>query len=438
MTAIQASRLMFDGASSELTSDQRRRLMQRTPDRVADTEASVREILDRVRGEGDRALFDLARRLDGVELSALEVPRSRWREAAAGLDADTRRALERATANIRRFHEAQRPETVAIESEPGVRLERRFMPLARAGVYAPGGQAAYASSVLMGVAPALAAGVSEVVVCSPPSGGATPAESVMAACWIAGATRLFALGGAGAIGAMAYGTETVPRVDSLVGPGNRWVNEAKKQVAGDVRIDSPAGPSELLVVADGTADPDVVVAELIAQAEHDVDACVALVTPDAGLIRAVRDRLGPAVATAPRGPVVAEALARQGALIQTEDMREALDFANDYAAEHLLLICEDAPDQLAGLRTAGTIFVGRHSSVSFGDYITGANHVLPTEGRARAFEGLSVQHFLRAFTVQTVDADAAARLSADTARLAETEGLPGHARAARLQGGGAT
>lgn len=426
-------RIAFEGPIRDLPDDEGRRLVERRPEDERTLRTRVAELLEEVRTRGDAALFDMAHRFDGVELSALEIPRARWEEARAALDPSVSAALERAARNIRRFHEAQIPGEIELEVEPGVRLGRRSTPLHAVGVYAPGGRAAYPSSVLMGVVPAVAAGVPEIVVCSPPGPGGSPPPEVLAACAIAGATRLFALGGAGAVGAMAFGTGSVPRVAAIVGPGNQWVTEAKRQVAGMLRIDSPAGPSEVLVVADAGADPLRVALELIAQAEHDPEAAVVLVSPSAPLLASVRARLEEEVARSPRRSVIETALAGRGALLLAADREEALDFAETWGAEHLALYTADPGRDLERIRSAGTVFLGESSTVAFGDYITGANHVLPTAGLSHSFSGLSTLDFLRFFTWQRISAEGAAALAEDTGRLADAEGLPGHAAAARAR-----
>jgi histidinol dehydrogenase len=421
------------GRLADLTVPERALLLERRPADEPDVRARVAELLALVRARGDDALHEMARRYDRVELKSLEVPHARWEQALAALDGSLRGALERAARNVAAFHRAQLPAELTVEVEPGVRLGRRFGPLRAVGVYAPGGRAAYPSSVLMGVVPARVAGVEDVVVCSPPGPDGEPPAAVLAAAALAGATRVFALGGAGAVGAMAYGTASVPRCDAVVGPGNRWVLEAKRQVAGEVRIDSPAGPSELLVLADGRADPKLIAAELVAQAEHDPEAAVALVTTDAALLDATASALAEAVATTPRREVVAAALAARGALLLADSIDEAVRFADRYAPEHLLVLTARAAADAARVRTAGTIFVGAGSSVAFGDYLTGANHVLPTAGAGRSFSGLSTLDFLRSWSWQEVAPAAARSLAGDTARLADAEGLPGHAAAARLR-----
>ncbi len=415
----------------ELDDGDRRILLDRRPDDDANVRDDVRRILADVQERGDAALLDMTRRFDGVDLASVEVPRRRWEQALAELDPALRRALERAVTNIQAFHRSQIPPDAALEVEPGVVLGRRFVPLDAAGVYAPGGRAVYPSSVLMGVVPARAAGVREVVVCSPPLTHGLPDPVLLAAAALAGADRLFAVGGAGAIAAMAFGTESVPRCEAVVGPGAKWVIEAKRQVAGDVRIDAPAGPSEVLVVADDTADPTLVAAELVAQAEHDPEASVVAVTWVPSVLDAVAEALEAQVEATPRRDVVEAALASRGALLLAATREKALAFARDYAPEHLALYTLDPEEDLEEVPTAGTAFLGGASSVAFGDYLSGANHVLPTAGTARAFSGLSTQTFLRSFTWQALSPEAASHMARDVELLAEAEGLPGHAAAAR-------
>jgi histidinol dehydrogenase len=427
--------LAVDARVSDLTPETEALLLDRRPREEGELRRQVAAIMERVRSEGDPALLQMAREFDGVELDELEVPHDRWTEALQALSPEIRGALQRAATNIETFHQALRPADVEVETEPGVRLGRRAVPLSAVGVYAPGGRAAYPSSVLMGVVPARTAGVREIVVCSPPGPDGAPPPEVLAACALGGATRLFAVGGAGAVAALSWGTASVPRVEAVVGPGNRWVTEAKRQVAGHIRIDSPAGPSEVLVVAGPGADPDRVAGELVAQAEHDPDAAVAAVTWDPELKDRIRHALARQVAATPRRQVVEEALAAGGALLLAANRAEALAFAEGYAAEHLALFTDDPRGDLATQTTAGTVFLGESSTVAFGDYLTGANHVLPTGGRARAFSGLSTLDFMRFFTWQELTPEGAAGLAVDTIRLAEAEGLPGHAMAARARGG---
>lgn len=404
-------------------------------DRGRSTDPAVMEavaaIVADVRSRRDAALIDLARRFDGVEDLRIEVPRPECRAALDRLDPRVRDALVEAAGAIAVFHRAQMPAPLEVEVRPGVRLGRRAEPLGRVGVYAPGGRAAYPSSVLMGVVPARVAGVSEVLVCSPPGPDGRPPAAVLAACAIGGADRVFALGGAGAVAALAFGTGTVPRVDKVVGPGNAYVTEAKRQLTGQVAIDCPAGPSEILIVADDTADPELIAVELLAQAEHDPDAAAVLVTTDPTQPEAVLGALSRLLESHPRSDIVRSALRARGGLLVAASQAEALAFATRWAPEHLLLLVREPRVAWDRVRCAGTTFLGPASSVAFGDYVTGANHVLPTAGLARAYAGLSTLDFLRWATWQEVGAAAAAELAGPTAVLAEAEGLPGHAMAAR-------
>lgn len=396
--------------------------------------ARVAQIIARVRRDGDEALRQLAHELDGVALDRLEVPRAAWQRAVDALDPSLRRAIERARDNIERAHRAFLPPNVELETEPGIVVGRRADALARVGVYAPGGRAAYPSSVLMGVIPARVAGVGEVILCSPPSRDGAPSQVVLATAALAGVDRVFSLGGAGAIAAMACGTETVPRVDRVVGPGNAYVAEAKAQLASAVGIDCPAGPSELLVIADQSADATSIARELLAQAEHDpLAAVVAVVLGDALRDRIVAE-LVRLLASQPRRVIIEQALLARGAVLSARTIDDAINFANAYAPEHVMVVAADARAVLDRLRNAGTVFVGASSSVAFGDYMTGANHVLPTGGLARLYSGLSTLDFVRWTTYQRVSPEAAARMAADVGVFADAEGLPAHAAAARAWG----
>ena len=436
---VEPPAIAVEGAVGLLTPAQESVLLSRG--RAADpgVARAVADVVEEVRTGDDEALRALARRFDGVELTALEVPRAAIERALAELAPDVRGALQQAADAIAAFHRAQLAslvEPLELELRPGVRLGRRTEPLRRVGVYAPGGRAAYPSSVLMGVVPARVAGVAEIFVCSPPGPDGLPPAAVLAACALAGADRVFALGGAGAVAAMAFGTASVPRLDKVVGPGNAYVAEAKRQLAAVIASDCPAGPSEILVIADETVPPRLVAAELVAQAEHDPDASAVLVSTDAGLVERVRDEVGELLRGTPRAQIVRDALAARGALLTASSLDEALAFAERYAPEHLALLVAEPRAALAKVRCAGSVFLGAGSSVTFGDYLTGANHVLPTAGWARSCGGLSTADFVRSFTWQEVSPDAAALLAAPTALLAETEGLPGHALAARLRSGG--
>ena len=428
---MKAGRMRFRGPLHALSDADRTQLLDRAPaiDDVVRTTSEA--IIDVVRRDGDTALISLAREYDKVRLKSLEVPRDVWRDALRSLDPSLRAAMERAAANIRAVHAAAVPQRVEIAPEPGVIIGRRPDPLHRVGVYAPGGRAAYPSSVLMGVIPARVAGVAEVMICAPPTSKGQPEPATLAAAELSGADRVFAVGGAGAIAAMAYGTASIPRVDRIVGPGNAYVAQAKLLVSNVVGIDAPAGPSELLIVADDSADPTHLAAEMLAQAEHDPEAVVALVATDETLGSKVLDAIEKLLPVQGRRTIIERAFAERGAILTVPSLRDALTFANLFAPEHLLLATRDADTLLGDVRSTGTVFVGETSSVTFGDYITGANHVLPTGGLARSYSGLSTADFVRWTTYQRVDRDAAARLAQDVAVFAEAEHLPAHAAAAR-------
>ena len=419
------------GAIQNLDAAANRVLFERT----SASDPAVRErttrIINRVRADGDYALRAFAQEFDGAVLEQIEVPRAAWQQALDALPADLRRAMERSAANIRQVHEAFRPMEREVVTADGAVIGRRPDPLGRVGVYAPGGRAAYPSSLLMGVVPARVAGVGEVIVCSPPGPDGLPSAVVMAAAMLAGADRLFAVGGAGAIATMAYGTATIPVVDRIVGPGNAYVAEAKAQVSSVTAIDSPAGPSEVLVIADGSASPDVVTRELLAQAEHDPMAAVVLISTSEPLLNAVEERLQRLIPAEPRAAVITASLSSRGALLLAATMDEAVAFSNRWAPEHLLLAVGDPGAVLPRIRNAGTVFVGETAAVAFGDYMSGANHVLPTGGLCRAYSGLSTVDFYRWTTWQRIGRAAAARLSADVGVFADAEGLPAHAASAR-------
>ena len=425
--------LRWTGRLSGLAPDELRNLLSRGRADADERElrAQVAALLAEVRSRGDTALRDLARRFDRVSLDSLEVPGVVVRAALDRQPPALRRAMERSARNVASVHSAFRPQPSRVEVEPGVILERRPDPLARVGVYAPGGRATYPSSVLMGAVPARVAGVREVVLCSPPGPDGRPADAVLAAAAVAEVDRVFALGGAGAIAALAYGTESVPAVDRIVGPGNAWVAEAKCQVASHVPIDAPAGPSELLVLLDSGSDVEAVARELLAQAEHDPEAAVVAVALDDATARRLLEQVATLAPGTVRSDAVRPALASRGAVLVATSLDEAVAFAERWAPEHLMLAVEGAPDLARRVRNAGTVFVGTSSSGAFGDYLTGANHVLPTAGAARAWSGLSTLDFVRWTTVQTVSPEAAASLAADTDVFATAEGLHAHAAAAR-------
>ncbi len=389
----------------------------------------VRDIVARVREEGDVALREFSREFDDAEVGNLDVTGEAER-ARDELDAETRDAIEEAAANVREFHERQVPEDWREEVGEGRELGRRFRPLDRVGVYCPGGTAAYPSSAIMGVVPAKVAGVDHVAVVTPPADEMNPVT--LAALHEAGADAVYAAGGAQAVAALAYGTETVHAVQKVVGPGNRWVTAAKAEVQGDVAIDFLAGPSEILVLADETADPAFVAADLVAQAEHDADASAVAVTDDTDTAEAVADEVERQAAGREREDIVREALASDASgVFLARSMPEAVLFAEEYAAEHLSIQADDDEDLLDRVSNAGSVFLGPYTPVAAGDYASGTNHVLPTGGGARVHGGLSVDTFLRSTTVQRLDRDALDELAPTITTLAEAEGLEAHAESVR-------
>ncbi len=427
---MSGGRLKLTGALGDLSAEDRAFLCVRSTSRVAAVRERTAQIISRVRAEGDVALRALAAELDGAKLDSLEVPRDLWRRALEELQPPLRRALERAAGNIERAQRAFLPKAIEVETEPGIRVGRRPDPLRRVGIYAPGGRATYPSSLLMAAVPARVAGVPEVIVCSPPSKSGVPSSVVLAAAELSKVDRLFAVGGAGAVAAMAYGTASVPRVDRIVGPGNAYVAEAKMQLSGEVGIDLPAGPSELLTIADSSAEARVIAREMLAQAEHDPDASVVTLAIGSDSAKKIEAALFEALGDSSRRET-AQALEAKGAVLSAASLEQALDFAADFAPEHLLLAIAQAESALARVRNAGAVFVGQTSSVAFGDYMTGANHVLPTGGMSRVYSGLSVVDFMRFTSYQSVDRAAAGRLADDVGLLAESERLPAHAAAAR-------
>ena len=388
----------------------------------------VRDIVSQVHEEGDVALRRFAEEFDDVSVGNIDITDAAER-AYEEIDDDVREAIEDAAANIRAFHERQVPEDWRDDFE-GRELGRRFRPLDSAGVYAPGGTAAYPSSALMGIIPAKVAGVEHVAVATPPAEEVNPVT--LAAIHVAGADAVYQVGGAQAIAALAYGTESVDAVDKVVGPGNRWVTAAKAIVRGDVAIDFLAGPSEIMVVADDTADPDLVAADLVAQAEHDENASVVAVTDDEATAEAVAAAVDEQASERKREGVIRGALGNDASRVfLARSMSEAVLFAEEYAAEHLSIVAEDDESILDRIPSAGSAFLGPYSAVAAGDYASGPNHVLPTGGHARVTGGLSVDSFLRSTTVQRLSAESLADIGDTITTLAEAEGLEAHAESVR-------
>ena len=394
-----------------------------------DLSDTVRGILARVRAEGDAVLVELARTFDGADLSAsgLVVAPEEFERAQQQLPRELQRAIDALVERLSDLHARQLPREWADERD-GVRFGEMVRPIRAAGCYVPGGRAIYPSSVCMTVVPAVVAGVEEIELCTPPQPDGSLPAVVLYAAVRAGTTRVIKSGGAQAVGALAFGTASVPAVDRIVGPGNAFVTEAKRQVAGFVGIDGLAGPSEVTVVASAEADPTLCAADLIAQAEHDPDAKTHFVTTDPALIDRVRDALARELVGAGRREIVGAALTHARAILVRDD-DQAAGVVNDLAAEHLLLLVADPRSFLTKVRNAGAIFLGEATAVPFGDYGVASNHVLPTAGTARFASGLRASDFVTVTSVVEMDAAAAERLAPEAATLARVEGLTGHARA---------
>ena len=398
-----------------------------------EVDAAVDDILAQVRTEGDAAVQALTEKFDGVTPDPVKVPSSMLDEASDALDGDLRTAIADAADNIRAFHEKQVQESWFTDDGDGAILGQRVVPMERVGLYVPGGTAFYPSSLLMNAIPAQVAGVDELHLVSPPQEDGRPHPLVMATAAFLGLEHVYAIGGAQAVGALAFGTDTVAGVDKIVGPGNAYVAAAKKKVFGRIGIDSVAGPSEIGVLADDTADPAFVAADLLSQAEHDVRASALLITPHRPLAEAVQDEVEARVPDLPRADVIEQALNDYGACIVTDTMAEAVDLMNTLAVEHLELHVDDPWQTMTHIRHAGALFLGEYSSEPVGDYFAGPNHVLPTGGTARHASALGVHDFVR---TQSVLSYSEARLQETGDRivaLAEAEDLQAHADAIRAR-----
>jgi histidinol dehydrogenase len=421
---------------NNLTESERTDALARPAQSRAETlRRGVEEIIAAVRASGDAALRELSARYDRCTLDALEVSEGEFAAAELKLAPELKNAIREAAARIEAFHSAAAPQPVGVNTAVGVRVERVLRPISRVGLYVPAGSAPLPSTALMLGVPARIAGCREVVLCSPARADGTCDEAVLFAARTVGVHRVFKLGGAQAIAAMAYGTDSVPRCDKLFGPGNAWVTEAKLQVSGDpegAAIDMPAGPSEVLVIADADANPVFVAADLLSQAEHGPDSQVVLVSPSAALIDKVAAEVDRQCAELPRGSIAEQALA-QSRLIEVESLAQAVEVSNRYAPEHLILQVSAARSLLDGIESAGSIFVGAWTPESVGDYCSGSNHVLPTYGYARSYSGVSVASYQKQITVQELDPNGLREIGPCTATLAAAEQLEAHRRAVTLR-----
>ena len=413
--------------------DAARRSFLRRP--AVEDDAAIRTavlaIVNDVKNRGDDALHALTARLDGVELDDLRVSREEMDAASALLPLQAVDAIDIAISNVRRFHEAQMPPDVMVETMPGVRCERVSRPIDAVGLYVPAGTAPLPSAAVMLAVPAVIAGCATRIVCTPPRPDGRADPAVVVASVRAGVTDIFKIGGAQAVAAMAYGTASVPKVDKIYGPGNAWVTCAKSVVSADpdgAAIDMPAGPSEVLVIADDTASPEFVASDLLSQAEHGVDSQVVLVTTSEPLADAVEEQVEEQLQTLSRAAIARGSLEHARTVI-VDDLDTAVAVSNQYAPEHLILQCRDARGLVAAIRNAGSVFVGEWTPESVGDYCSGTNHVLPTYGYARSYSGLSLDQFMRGMTVQELSRDGLVGLSEAVVTLAGLEGLDAHASA---------
>ena len=403
-------------------------------DIVADVAEPVRAIVQDVAQNGDAALRAYEKKFDRADLADLEVSPEEWDAAMAAVEPEFLQILQEAAANIRRYHEKQVRASYVVNEQPGVLLGQRILPIEKVGVYVPGGTAAYPSTVLMDTIPAKLAGCGQIVMVTPPAPDGSIRPAILAAARIAGVDRVFRLGGAQAIAALAYGTESVPRVDKIVGPGNAYVAEAKKQVFGRVAIDMVAGPSEILVVADGTCDPVFVAADLLSQAEHDRLATAVLVTDSEAFAHAVAGELERQIPLLPRAEIARASIDGSGKIIVAEnDLKKAIEIANELAPEHLELCVDNPFDYLDQIRCAGSVFLGKNCPEALGDYFAGPNHTLPTCGTARFSSALSVDDFVKKSQFTYYTADALRAVSGKIAAFAMQEGLQAHAKSVTIR-----
>ena len=405
-------------------------------DRLGEQDQRVLAILEQVRHEGDRALIELTERFDGVRPEPLRLPPERLEQAWQATPASLQEALRLAHERILAFHRQQLPPDLALTGPHGEALGRRWRPVERAGLYVPGGRAAYPSTVLMNAVPAAVAGVGRLVMVTPPGPGGEPNDTVLAAAHLAGVTEVYRVGGAQAIAALAWGTESIPRVDVISGPGNLYVTLAKKAVYGRVGIDSLAGPSEVLVIADHTARADQVAADLMAQAEHDPLAAAILITTSEDLAAAVPAAIEAQLIDHPRASITRQALEEWGLIVLAPDLATAAELSDRFAPEHLELLVEDPEPLAERIRHAGAIFLGPYSPEAVGDYLAGPNHTLPTSGTARFSGALSVETFLRHTSLIRFNREALAATGGAVIALAESEGLHSHAESVRRRLGG--
>ena len=400
---------------------------------VVDVTAIVTDIIANVRQKGDRALYEYCEKFDKAKLDTLLVTPEEIQEAAEAVGEEFLEILRKAAANIRKFHQKQVRNSFIINDEDGILMGQKIIPVDRAGLYVPGGTAAYPSTVLMDSIPAKIAGVPEVVMVTPPNAQGKINPYILAAAYVAGVDKIFKVGGAQAIAALAYGTESIPRVDKIVGPGNAFVAEAKRQVFGQVSIDMIAGPSEILIIADGKSNPRHLAADLLSQAEHDKLASAVLVTDSQELALAVQAELEVQIPQLERQEIARASIDNNGKIIVARDLKQVIEISNEIAPEHLELCLDNPFDYLDAIRHAGSIFMGRNCPEALGDYFAGPNHTLPTSGMARFSSPLSVDDFIKKTQYTYYTSDALKRVAKDVAAFATAEGLTAHAKSAVIR-----
>ena len=400
---------------------------------VVDVEAIVTDIIKNVRQNGDKALYEYCEKFDKAKLDTLLVTPEEIQEAAVTVGEEFLEILKKAAANIRKFHQKQVRNSFIINDEDGILMGQKIIPVDRAGLYVPGGTAAYPSTVLMDSIPAKIAGVPEVVMVTPPNKDGKINPYILASAYVAGVDKIFKVGGAQAIAALAYGTESIPRVDKIVGPGNAFVAEAKRQVFGQVSIDMIAGPSEILIIADGKSNPRHLAADLLSQAEHDKLASAVLVTDSQELALAVQAELEVQLPLLERAEIARASIDNNGKIIVADNLKQVIDISNQIAPEHLELCLDNPFDYLDAIRHAGSIFMGRNCPEALGDYFAGPNHTLPTSGMARFSSPLSVDDFIKKTQYTYYTREALSRVAKDVATFATAEGLTAHARSAVIR-----
>jgi histidinol dehydrogenase len=408
-------------------------IVQRPAIEAVSLEKTVRKLLEKVQRRGDKALRKLTRELDGVQLRKIQVTEKEITQAIKLVPEDLKKAIAQAKANIELFHRAQLHQEPVVETMPGIQCWRRSVAIEKVGLYIPGGSAPLFSTVLMLAIPAAIAGCKEIILCTPPAKDGSVHPAILYAAQLSGITAIYKVGGAQAMAAMAYGTETIPQVYKLFGPGNQYVTSAKQLLQQQgVAIDLPAGPSEVCVFADATADAAFVAADLLSQAEHGADSQVLLVTTDAAVLKAVAEEVEQQVAVLPRGELAKAALKKSRAVL-VKDETTALELINAYAPEHLILCCNDAGEHAAKIINAGSVFIGHYTPESLGDYASGTNHTLPTNGYAKSYSGVSVDSFVKKITFQQVSKEGLLQIAGAVECMAAAEGLEAHAHAVRIR-----